>query len=149
MGDDFGDGATFLAADLGEAGEQFSIAESRDERVHASRIPCVFLTSLLTPSARFEHRNSAKVVARASVSWRASSREREGIRGIHLDRATRGRADRVKIKIENRHSETTGTTAMARPAPRWAEHGRSSGVSAAAARAEVWACAALRASCTR
>ena len=115
MGDHFGDGATLLAANLGEAREQVSIAESRDERVHASRIPCVFLTSLLTPSARFEHRNSAKVVARASVSWRASSREREGIRGMHLARATRGRADRVKNKMENRHSERTGTTVVARP----------------------------------
>ena len=66
MGDHFGDGATFPASNLGEAGEQFSIAESRDERVHSSRIPCVFLTSLLTPSARFEHRDSAEVVPRTN-----------------------------------------------------------------------------------
>jgi len=103
MSDHFGDGATFQAANLGQAREQVSIAESRNERVHSFRIPCVSLPSLLTPGARFEHRNSAKAVARANASWRASSREREGIRAMHLNRATRGRADRVKIKIENRH----------------------------------------------
>jgi len=115
MGYHFGDGATLQAADLGEAREQFSIAESRDERVHSFRIPCVFLTSLPTQGARFEHRDSAKVVARLNPSWRASSRERDGIRGTHLDRATRSRADRVKNKMENRHSERTGTTVVARP----------------------------------
>ena len=55
MGYHFGDGATFQAANLGEAGEQFSIGEGRDDRVHSSRIPCDFLASLLTPGARFEH----------------------------------------------------------------------------------------------
>jgi len=104
MGYHFGDGATLQAADLGEAREQVSIAESRDERIHPFRMPCVFPAPPLTTGARFEHRDNAKVVARTNASWRASSREPEGIRGLHLDRATRGRTDRVKFKIENRHA---------------------------------------------
>ena len=54
--------------------------------------------------AHREHKDSAKVVARTEAARRASSREREGIRAMHLDRAARGRADRVKMQTENCHS---------------------------------------------
>ncbi|MBK9001688.1 MAG: hypothetical protein IPM35_38695 [Myxococcales bacterium] len=55
-----------------------------------------FSSSLLTRRARFEHRNASRVVAHANAREQATTREREAIDGVVVER------ERESLEIASR-----------------------------------------------